>query len=166
MLRAKKNLSRYKSVDAAIDAVYRNNRDLISQGLLDVKQQAQKHEYSIYADLPVDSKSTRSIFKRWIKDLMAEDDMTLGKAIKTFSKSEIVRTKAERLEQNFLKGLRNDKEAFKQFREAIGYSTKIDPNKFKYDYVDKAYRYEGTYVFVKYSKDPTQQRFVIKTYGK
>ena len=140
MLRARKAKKYYKDTNAWLDAVYRNNKQVIDKAL-------QSTRWS----------SSKKIFKEWIRAYIAEGNSP-AKALRKLSRSEIFTDRATRLKENFLKGLKADKEKFKEFRKKIGWRTKIDINKLKYDYQEGAYVYEGADVEVYEDPSPKGKR--------
>ena len=121
MLRARKAKKYYKDTNAWLNAVYRNNKQVIDKAL-------QSTRWS----------SSKKIFKEWIRAYIAEGNSPV-EALRKLSRSEIFTDRATRLKENFLKGLKTDKEKFKEFRKKIGWRTKIDINKLKFDYQEGAY---------------------------
>ena len=110
--KAKKKKSAYKNTDRWIDAVYRNNKTVINKELS-------------FAGNP------KKVFKQMVKQNIAEG-MSPTKAISTIARSTLFTTETERLRNNMLSGLRNDKGAFKSFRQLTkekGRYTTFDQNK-------------------------------------
>lgn len=127
--KAKKKKSAYKNTDRWIDAVYRNNKTVINKELS-------------FAGNP------KKVFKQMVKQNIAEG-MSPTKAISTIARSTLFTTETERLRNNMLSGLRNDKGAFKSFRQLTkekGRYTKFDQNKLHWDSTDKVYIYGGNIV--------------------
>ena len=111
MLRAKKAKYKYKNTDAWLNAVYRNNKTLIDE------------------KLPAGpGQSSKATFKQWVNAYRAEGNSPV-KALRTLSKSEIFTDRATRLKENFLKSLKQDKEAWQTFRRAVGWNKKITIDK-------------------------------------
>lgn len=140
MLRAKKAKKRYKNTNAWLDAVYRKNKQVIDNAL-------QSTRWS----------SSKKIFKEWVRAYMAEGNSPV-KALRKLSRSEIFTDRATRLKENFLKGLKSDKEKFKEFRKKIGWKTKIDINNLKYDYREGAYIYGDTGIEIYEDPSPKGKR--------
>ena len=127
--KAKKKKSAYKNTDRWIDAVYRNNKTVINKELS-------------FAGNP------KKVFKQMVKQNISEG-MSPTKAISTIARSTLFTTETERLRNNMLSGLRNDKGAFKSFRQLTkekGRYTKFDQNKLHWDSTDKVYIYGGNIV--------------------
>lgn len=130
MLRAKKAKYKYKNTNAWLDAVYRNNKTLIDE------------------KLPAGpGQSSKATFKQWVNAYRAEGKSPV-KALRTLSKSEIFTDRATRLKENFLKSLKQDKEAWQTFRRAVGWNKKITIDKLTYDYSEHSYKYEDTDIVV------------------
>ena len=127
--KAKKNKSAYKNTESWLDAVYRNNKDVINRELA-------------FAGNP------KKVFKQMVKENIAEG-MSPTKAVSTVARSTLFTPETERLRNNMLSGLRGDRDAFKTFRELTkehGRYTKFDPNKLHWDSTDKVYIYGGSIV--------------------
>lgn len=136
MLRAKKAKYKYKNTNAWLNAVYRNNKTLIDE------------------KLPAGpGQSSKATFKQWVNAYRAEGNSPV-KALRILSRSEIFTERSVRLKENFLKSLKQDKEAFKKFREKIGWKTKITPDNLYYDYKLQAYEYKGSNVIVRRKPSP------------
>lgn len=137
--KAAKNKSAYKNTDAWIDAVYRNNKQVID------------------AELSFGKKSGRTIFKQMIKEHM-DEGLSPTKAVKTVARSTLFTSTKERITNNFYEGLKNDKDAYKNFREATkekGRYTKFDPDKLVWDKKDKVYIYNNK-VRISYDNSPVE----------
>ena len=135
MLRAKKAKYKYKNTNAWLNAVYRNNKALIDE------------------KLPAGpGQSSKATFKQWVNAYRAEGKSPV-KALRTLSQSEIFTDRATRLKENFLKSLKQDKEAWKTFRRAVGWNKKITIDKLTYDYSEHSYKYEDANVVV--YRDPS-----------
>lgn len=122
--KAKKPKSKYKSTDTWIEAVYRNNKPAID------------NELAKYG-------APKKVFKQIIKEHI-EEGLSPTKAMQTLARSTIFTPEKERLQSNMWSGLRNNKEAYKLFREFTkekGKYTKFDPNKLVWDKTDHAYKY-------------------------
>lgn len=136
MLRAKKAKYKYKNTNAWLDAVYRNNKTLIDE------------------KLPAGpGQSSKATFKQWVNAYRAEGNSPV-KALRILSKSEIFTDRATRLKENFLKSLKQDKEAWQTFRRAVGWNKKITIDKLTYDYSEHSYKYEDTDVVVYRNPSP------------
>ena len=127
-LKAKKSKGKYKSTDAWIDAIYRNNKVLIDEKLVSTATMSKK-----------------SVFKRLINELI-EEGKTPTAALGIVNKSTLFTTVPERLRSNAYEALKSDKEAYKKFRELTkehGKYTKIDLSKLVYDKATATYAYDG-----------------------
>lgn len=127
--KAKKNKSAYKNTESWLDAVYRNNKDVINRELA-------------FAGNP------KKVFKQMVKENMTEG-MSPTKAVSTVARSTLFTPETERLRNNMLSGLRGDRDAFKAFKELTkehGRYTKFDPNKLHWDSTEKVYIYGGSIV--------------------
>lgn len=135
--KAKHQKGFYKSTDAWISAVYRNNKEVISK------------------ELGSDGKSGKVIFKQMIKEYMSEG-LSPTKAVSTIARSTIFTSTKERLLDNFYKGLISDQEAYKTFRELIkekGKYTKFDMEKLFWNPQDKVYIYDNS-VMISFQNSP------------
>lgn len=134
--KAKKNKSAYKSTEHWIDAVYRNNKEIIDQELA-------------FAGNP------KKVFKQMVKENIAEG-MSPTKAVSTIARSTLFTSEAERLRNNMLSGLRSDEGAFRAFRELTkehGRYTKFDPNNLYWDPTDRVYVYGGA-ILISFQNSP------------
>lgn len=135
--KAKHKKGFYKSTDAWINAVYRNNKEVISK------------------ELGSDGKSGKVIFKQMIKEYMSEG-LSPTKAVSTIARSTIFTSTKERLLDNFYKGLKSDQEAYKTFKELIkekGKYTKFDTEKLFWNPQDKVYIYDNS-VIISFQNSP------------
>lgn len=124
ILKAKRNKGYYKNTNAWIDAVYRNNKELINIKLEGVLGNKQK------------------VFKNLVKEYM-DEGLSPTKAVNTLSRSTVFTEERERLRENAMNALRADKDAYKAFRTTIGWNTKIDTAKIIYDKDEKVYIYDN-----------------------
>lgn len=134
--KAKRNKGYYKDTNSWIDAVYRNNKAVIDKELS-------------FAGNP------KKVFKQMAQEYMAEG-LSPTKAISTIAKSTIFTPEVERLQNNFYEGLKNDKSAYKEFRELTkvkGKYTKFDRSKLAWDKKEKAYIYDGI-IMISYDNSP------------
>lgn len=134
-LQAKKIKSKYKNTNAWLDAVYRNNKDIIDNSLI-----------------VTGKTSAKKVFKQLVNEYISEG-MSPTKAVKTLSKTTIFTPEVERLKSNAFKGLKGDKAAMKQFRKAIGWHEKIDEAKMTYDASQHIYVYDNK-VTVSFTNSP------------
>lgn len=134
-LRAKKGKMKYKNTEAWLDAVYRNNKQVIDDALVTTGKT-----------------SAKKVFKQLVNEYRAEG-MSPTKAVKTLSKTTIFTPEHERLKSNAFKGLRGDKTAMKAFRKAAGWNEKIDASKMVYDKENHVYVYDNR-VTVSFTNSP------------
>lgn len=116
----------YKDTDAWLDAVYRNNKSIMDEGLYKKGK-------------------PKAVFKQAVKEYM-DEGMTAKQAVSALARSTIFTPKEERLSENAIKGLIGDKDAYKVFREITkerGKYTKIDRSQLVWDKKEKAYIYNG-----------------------
>lgn len=125
--KAKHNKGYYKNTDAWIDAVYRNNKDVID------------------ANLKLGGSSPKTIFKQIIKEYIREG-VKPTTAMKTLARSTIFTPTQERIKTNLWTGLKGDKAAYKEFRELTkekGKYTAFDPSKLVWNRQDNVYIYNA-----------------------
>ena len=125
--KAKHNKGYYKSTDSWIDAVYRNNKDIIN------------------ANLNLAGKSPKATFKQIIKEYINEG-VKPTTAMKTLARSTVFTSKQERIKANLWTGLKGDKAAYKEFRELTkekGKYTSFDPSKLVWSKTDNVYIYNA-----------------------
>lgn len=115
-----------KSVDAWLDDVYEANKTLINDRVE-----------------PTESKSSREVFKDTVFSYIEEDGLKPFQALKTVSNSDFLSSRAERGRENLISAMKKDKNVFNDFRKKIGWSEKIDLNKFEWDKANKQYVYRG-----------------------
>ena len=134
--KAAHNKSYYKTTDAWIDAVYRNNKEIIDKELS-------------FAGKP------RATFKQMVEEYM-DEGLRPTEAVSTIARSTLFTSELERLQNNFYQGLKGDKEAYKLFREFTkerGKYAKFDPNRLKWNKEDKFYVY-GDNVIISFQNSP------------
>ena len=139
-LEAKRKKSSYKSTDAWLDAVYKNNKQIIDQNIITIGKESKK-----------------KVFKQLVKENM-DEGMSPVKALNTLSKSTIFTPERERLINNAYKGLKSNKEAYKAFRELTkekGRYTKVDFSKFRYDPNTHTYVYDNR-IRISFENSPKQ----------
>lgn len=134
-LKAKQNKGKYKNTNAWLDAVYRNNKQLIDTSLITTGRT-----------------SSKSVFKQLVKEYM-EEGMSPTKAVNTLAKTTIFTPEVERLKSNAFKGLKGDKDAYKTFRKLVGWREKIDDSKMVYDASQHVYVYDNR-VTVSFTNSP------------
>ena len=136
LLTAKHSKSFYKSIDAWIDAVWRNNEGRIRAAFDGVSK-------------------PKSAFKSSIKEYMSQG-LSPQKAMFSLVRSTIFTTTRERLSDNARTGLRGDKAAYKVFRDLTrekGRFTKFDQSLMKYDKKEKVYIYNNK-VIISFKNSP------------
>lgn len=125
--KAKKAKNKYKSTDAWLNAVYRNNKAVIDRELSGTKQ------------------GPKGTFKKIVQEYMQEG-LTPTKAVSALARSTTFTPKTERMKTNFWSGIKGDKAAYKEFRELTkekGKYTKFDRDQLVYDKSQKLYIYGG-----------------------
>lgn len=134
--KAKKSKSKYKNTNAWLDAVYRNNKDIIDKELS-------------FAGSP------KKIFKQMVAEYM-DEGLTATKAVSTIARSTLFTTQKERLQTNFYEGLKADRTAYQTFRELTkerGKYSSFDRSKLEWDKEDKVYRYNKD-VIISFQNSP------------
>lgn len=134
--KAKHNKGFYKTTDLWIDAVYRNNKDIIDKELASAGK-------------------PKSTFKRIIKEYI-DEGMSPTKAMNTLARSTIFTPEVERLKTNFYEGLKGNKAAYTAFRTLTkenGRYTKFDINKVKWDKTEGHYVYNNA-VIISFQNSP------------
>ena len=132
-LKAERNKSYYKSTDAWLDAVYENNKEIIDKAMAKVESVMNGRG------------TTREAFKEHVNQYI-RDGYSPTKAVKTLRKSVIFTSEAERLRNNMYSALKQDKDAYQEFRNLTkekGKYTEIDFDKFKWDKDQHMYIYKG-----------------------
>lgn len=124
LLKAKKAKYKYKNEKAWLDAVYRNNRELIESALSGVRETNKK-----------------KIFVQLIQERRDVKGETLYQAVRRIGKTDVFSSKKERAQENILNAIKREKDIFKTFRKVTGWNEKIDVTKFRWDYDDKVYKY-------------------------
>lgn len=131
-LKARKGKRNYKTDKGWLDAVYRNNKELINDKLKFVGE-----------------KNKGKVFRQLIDDIKKKNKVNTYKAVQIFGKSQTFAK--ERFQENIYKALKNDKEVMKQFRKSIGWKNKVDISKFKWNYKEQAYTYDNVVILVSQS---------------
>ena len=127
-LKAKFGKSHYKNTNAWLDAIYRNNKQLIDNTLV-----------------TTEGTSAKTVFKRLVKENINEGNSPI-KAVNKLAKSTVFTSTRDRLVDNAYQGIVGDKEAYKAFRNLTkenGRFTKIDRDKFNYDKDTNSYTYDN-----------------------
>lgn len=129
---------KYKSTDAWINAVYRNNKSVIDEKL-------GINEYTRI--------TTQTLFRNMVKEYI-RNGYSPTRAVDLLSRTTIFTPRAERLANNALQGLRGDPDAFHQFRKLTGWKKKVDPSLFRWDKEQKLYIYGETGITVSFKNSP------------
>lgn len=127
--KAKKAKSKYKNTEGWIDAVYRNNKVVIDK------------ELSKFG-------SPKRIFKKMVEEHM-EEGMSPTAAMKTIARSTLFTSEKERIRNNMMTALKEDKAAYKAFRELTkekGKYTKFDPSKLVWNKDEHVYQYNDVVI--------------------
>ena len=145
-LRAKKNLSEYKSLDSYLNAVYSNNQQYLNE----------------HIETFGDTRQKRAIFKQEVKDLLNETNPETGKAytvkqaIDYVQRSTTIRTRDQRGFEVVMSRMREEApDAFKKFRLAVGWHNKI-----RSEYVSYIGA-RGKWMDYEYNDPTTGKRFKI-----
>lgn len=134
--KAKHNKGFYKNTNTWIEAVYRNNKEIIDEKL-------------------ASTGSPKATFKQMVKEYISEG-MTPTKAVKTIARSTLFTSEVERIRNNFYQGLTGDQGAYKAFRELTkekGRYTKFDQEKLKWNKLEHYYVYANT-VIISFQNSP------------
>lgn len=127
--KAKKAKSRYKNTDSWIDAVYRNNKEVID------------NELSKFG-------SPKRVFKQIVREHM-DEGLSPTAAMKTIARSTLFTSEKERIRNNMMTALKEDRAAYKAFRELTkekGKYTKFDPSKLVWNKDDHVYQYDDVVI--------------------
>lgn len=145
LLKAKRPRSFYKSTDAWLDAVWRNNEERIRAAYEGIKK-------------------PKASFKSSMKQYMKQG-LSPAEAMSTLVKSTIFTPARERFIDNASKGLRGDKAAYKAFRDLTrekGRFTKFDPSLMRWDKKEKIYIYNNQ-VIISFKNSP--ERVEVRPIG-
>lgn len=126
--KAKFKRSHYKSDSTYLDAVYRNNKQIIDAAYQDRGK-------------------PKVLFKQQAIEYM-EQGKTMKEALKTISRKRDFTSEREQFVANFKTGFKGLKLDYKQFREATkvgGRYTKFDENKLTWSRKEGAYIYDASY---------------------
>lgn len=141
-----KTVKDFKSVDNYLDSVYRNNKEYLDK----------------YIDKLGDSRTKRNIFKEEVKKYMRLTNPETGKpynirqAIDRVQRSTMITTKEERIGEVRLERMKElDPEAFKSFRQKIGWRNKVSSMNF----VEETH--EGNKNILRYRDNATGKDVVI-----
>ena len=136
-MKALKNKGKYKNTSTWLDAVYRNNKELI-----DSKVET------------TGNTSKRQVFKKLVNEYIAEG-FSPTQAVKKLEKSTVFTDVKDRLKQNAYTAIKSDKEAYKEFRELTknkGRYSKVELDKFQYDKDTGNYTYGN--IMISFSNSP------------
>ena len=136
-MKALKNKSKYKNTSTWLDAVYRNNKELI-----DSKVET------------TGNTSKKQVFKKLVSEYMAEG-FSPTQAVKKLEKSTVFTDVKDRLKQNAYTAIKSDKEAYKEFRELTknkGRYSKVELDKFQYDKDTNSYTYGN--IMISFNNSP------------
>lgn len=142
---AKHPIGFYKSTDAWLDAVWRNNEDRIRKAFFGIKK-------------------PKAAFKASVNEYMSQG-LSPEKSMKTLVRSSLFTPPAERFRDNAMAGLKGDKAAYKAFRDMTrekGRFTKFDPSKMRYDKKEKVYVYDNRLI-ISFKNSP--QRVDVRPIG-
>ena len=136
-MKALKNKSKYKNTSTWLDAVYRNNKELIDSKLE-----------------TTGNTSKKQVFKKLVNEYMSEG-FSPTQAVKKLEKSTVFTDVKDRLKQNAYTAIKSDKEAYKEFRELTknkGRYSKVELDKFQYDKDTGNYIYGN--IMISFSNSP------------
>lgn len=136
--KALKKKRKYKNTDAWINAVYRNNKSVIDDKL------------QINENIKI---STQTLFRNMVKEYI-NMGLSPTKALDTLSRTTIFTPRWERLQNNAIRGLRNDPDAFYRFRKLTGWKKQVDPSLFIWDKEQHLYIYGDTGIAVSFRNSP------------
>ena len=125
--KAKHPYSYYKSPDHYYEAVWRNNKDYITEAL-DYGQRG----------------SPKQHFIKMVKEYVEDDGLSPTKAMKAVARSTVFTSEVERIKTNAFGGLKSYQMEYKDFRELTkvrGRYTKIDPERLKWKYDESTREY-------------------------
>lgn len=142
-----KTKGKYKSLDKYLDAIYRQNKDLIDRKILNEQdlELAPNREKLL-------RQSKKKLFKDYVKEYM-DEGYKVDQAIKKVSNSRTFLDYDDLAKDNALSGLKEDKDAYREFRELTkekGRYTKIDVSKITY-IGNNEYSYGGVVISFKNS---------------
>lgn len=142
MLKAKHKKSFYKSTDAWLEALWRNNEERIRTAFDGVAK-------------------PKAAFKSSIKVYMKQG-LSPAKAIKTLVRSTLFTPARERFADNAKKGLLGDEAAYKAFQNFLrekGKFGKYDPSKMVWNKEEKVYVYDGR-IIISFKESP--KRVIVR----
>lgn len=147
ILEAKRAKTKYKSTSRWLDAVYRNNKELIDSKI----------------EEPAGRTSKKEVFKQLVKEYQ-DEGYTAKTALKKVSRSTIFTTSKERLQANAYEGIIDDKEAYRSFREMTkvhGKYQKVEYDKFVYDKDSHSYIYDNK---IRISFENSPKEIIVEEY--
>lgn len=120
LVKTNKKRKKYKTTNNWLDQLYNKN----------------KKEIDAKIEQPSNPKVTKKqVFKELVKEYI-DEGQSPEKAVESLTKSTIFRSDKERIHENAWHGLKEDKDAYKKFREMTkehGRYAKIDPSKLHYE---------------------------------
>lgn len=163
-LLAKKPRYKYKTEQGYLRSVYYNNRDKIDAYIDDFRTETQGGKR--YTNLKIFMARVREMQHDQYLKSKHGGDVTLSQAISGLARSESFTPVGERLRNNALSAIKQDKEAFAAIRKQLGWKTKITAENMEWSTKDKGYFIytdKGT-AFVDMSNSPKGIR--VRFYGK
>lgn len=144
-----KKINKYKNLDAYLNSIYRQNKDLIDSRYLTEEDLALATNREKLLKT-----SKKTAWKNHVKEYM-EEGYSVDEALKKVSNSRVMMDYEDLARNNALDGLKEDKEAYKKFRELTkvkGKYTKIDSRKLTY-IGNNEYAYENVVISFKNSPE-------------
>lgn len=142
-----KGRKKYANVNNYLNAVYRNNKEYLDSRI---------------QTTPSERRTKKEIFKEEVLSKLNKTNpitkkkYTIREAIDMVQRSELVRTKEERIfETRITKMFESDEKAKKQFRQAVGWTSKIESS----NVVDMTH--EGNKNYIRYRDPKTGNDIVI-----
>lgn len=142
-MKAKRQRKYYKSTEAWLDAVYRNNKARIDFEMPSVKNK-------------------KASFKNAVKGYIEEDKMSPERALEALENSTIFTPERVKFAKNLVEGLKKEK-MYSQFKKMVrtkeGKFANIELQSFSYDREQGAYMYyspNGTIIVIKISNSPEE----------
>lgn len=142
-MKAKRKREYYKSTDAWLDAVYRNNKARIDFEMPNVKNK-------------------KASFKNAVKGYIEEDGLSPEKSLEALENSTIFTPESIKFAKNVVEGLKSNK-MYSQFKKMVrtkeGKFANIELQSFKYDREQGAYMYyspNGTIIVIQISNSPEE----------
>lgn len=154
-LRTKKQAWKYKSSSTWVNAVYEHNKKFIDEKLYDpqrrgsIKQNFKDLLLEQIQRITGDTKygdptNPKALSPKQMRRALNEySKVTIRKALDRMSRSDTFSSFKERQSLAAYNTIRENKEAFKEFRKATGWKQKVDISKFTWDKKERVYTYEG-----------------------